>query len=305
VEGAQSAIAVHVDPVAFLDAAIGAGAALWRGAGKAKALTPHARARIETGTALRQQRGHFLGATIEYGGEWYWGLDRLHYMEARLQALQAGAGGLIFPLPTSPQGSGKAGGVLDYFLSFRSPYTYLAAERAKALADAYGAELRLRFVLPMVMRGMAVPPMKSRYFTLDCAREARRLGIPFGRIADPLGKPVERGYSLVAWAQAEGRGFEYCLSFMRRVWSEGVDAGQTRGMQRIVEAAGLNWQSAQKHLDSQGWRSEAEANRRDMIALGLWGVPSLRYEDVAVWGQDRLWAIEGAMQNRAQQRALG
>ena len=30
-------------------------------------------------------------------------------------------------------------------------------------------------------------------------------------------------------------------------------------------------------------------------ASGLWGVPSFRVGDLAVWGQDRLWAVQEAL----------
>ena len=43
------------------------------------------------------------------------------------------------------------------------------------------------------------------------------------------------------------------------------------------------------------WRRIAEANRVEMLGLGLWGVPSFRVGDTAVWGQDRLWAVQQAL----------
>lgn len=303
---AESVIAAQTDGPAFLDAAIAAGARLWSGAhitGQGATMA-EATARKAAGDRTRDSQGHFMSAMIFYGDEWYWGVDRLHYLAARLTALGARKNGEgndgVFQPPVCPAGHGHSRAPIEYFLSFRSPYTYIAAERAKALADAYHVELRLRFVLPMVMRGMAVPPMKSRYFAMDTAREARRTNVPFGRICDPLGRPVERGYSLLPWARAQGRGYEYCLSFMRAVWSQGVDAGETQGLRRIVEAAGLNWAQALPHVDSEDWRVEAEANRLDMVSQGLWGVPCFRVGDVAVWGQDRLWVIEEALQRSAQ-----
>jgi 2-hydroxychromene-2-carboxylate isomerase len=37
----------------------------------------------------------------------------------------------------------------------------------------------------------------------------------------------------------------------------------------------------------------AEANRLEMLGLGLWGVPSFRVGNLpGHWGQDRLWAVE-------------
>jgi 2-hydroxychromene-2-carboxylate isomerase len=43
----------------------------------------------------------------------------------------------------------------------------------------------------------------------------------------------------------------------------------------------------------------AEANRVEMLNLGLWGVPSFKIGDTAVWGQDRLAAIELALHTSA------
>lgn len=57
----------------------------------------------------------------------------------------------------------------------------------RRLARRYGADLRLRYILPMVMRGLPVPLVKRRYILLDAKREADRAGLPFGRIVDPVG----------------------------------------------------------------------------------------------------------------------
>ena len=274
----------------FAEEAPAVGASLWSGGAiTADRSASTLDARRREGDARRDKLGHYLDATFHYGGEWYWGIDRLHYLETRLADLGARRSGAptapIFAPPVSPaaaQAPAGAGGVLDFFVSFRSPYTYIATERAKALADAYGVELRLRYVLPMVMRGMQVRRSKRYYIAGDAAREARRLGVPFGRVADPVGRPVERGYG-------------FCLSFMRAVWSEGVDAGEQAGMRRIVERAGLDWSVARTVIGDDSWRAKAEVNRQEMFSLGLWGVPCFCFGNVAVWGQDRLWVIEEEM----------
>jgi len=37
-----------------------------------------------------------------------------------------------------------------------------------------------------------------------------------------------------------------------------------------------------------------------MFGLGLWGVPSFKVGECAVWGQDRLWAVqEELLKNRS------
>lgn len=297
---AEAAAAAAIRGAQSLEDLARIGEALWSGASMPEA-HGDAAAEKQAGDALRRKLGHYLSGTLHYGGEWYWGIDRLHYLEERLTELGARrvAGALqeIYPQPLSPRADAAAagGGAIHYYLSFRSPYTYISAERAKGLADAYGLELKLRFVLPMVMRGLPVPPAKRNYITMDAAREARRAGVPFGRVADPVGRPVERGYSLLPWAITQGRGHEYCLAFMRAVWSQGVDAGSDRGMRRIVEAAGLDWSAARPLIGNDDWRAEAEANRLELTSLGLWGVPSFRFNGISAWGQDRLWVIEDAI----------
>ena len=258
------------------------------------------RKELERGGALRDNLGHYLGATFHYAGEWYWGLDRLHFLEHRLYELGAYTGAEPFsalyePPPsefaTAPAATPKTP-PLEFFLSLRSPYTYLAVDRTIALARHYGLELRFRYVLPMVMRGLPVPAKKRTYIALDCKREANRLGIPFGRIADPLGRPTERGLAVLEYAIREGRAAEFLKAFTRAVWSEGVDMDSNRGLRKAVESAGLAWSSARDALRAPEWRSVAEANRNDMFDENLWGVPSFRFGSFSAWGQDRIWLLE-------------
>lgn len=308
---AEAALADSVRHGRFVADAAGISKALWAGAPLSSGDGDAASLKAE-GDALRARLGHYLGGVLHYAGEWYWGLDRLHYLEERLADLGArkadAPGEPIYVQPISPRSDalpapvpGAHAGDLHFYLSFRSPYTYIATQRAKALADAYGLNLRLRFVLPMVMRGLPVPPAKRTYITLDAAREARRVGVPFGRVADPVGRPVERGYALLPWAVEQGRGYEFCLAFMRAVWSQGVDAGSNAGMRRIVEAAGLGWTDARQRIGDTLWRAEAEANRQELLGLGLWGVPCFRFGETSAWGQDRLWVIEDAIRNQSVQ----
>jgi len=245
--------------------------------------------------------GHYQGGMLYYGGEWYWGLDRLHYLEARLSDLGLGTNNVIYTPPTVPSGQGATGTELHWYLSFRSPYSAIVRDRVKALAEAYGATLKLRFVLPMVMRGLPVSPLKKKYIPRDTAREAHRLGVPFGRICDPVGKPVELAYSLLPWARGKGRDYEYANSWLRGVWAEGIHAGGERGLRKIIERAGLDWSEAKTIIGSDDWRAEAEANRVEMMDHGIWGVPSFRIGDTITWGQDRLWVIEDTLKSMSSQ----
>jgi 2-hydroxychromene-2-carboxylate isomerase len=154
----------------------------------------------------------------------------------------------------------------------------------------------------MVMRGLPVPADKRRYISLDAAREAYVQNVNFGCLNDPVGRPTERGLSLIPFAQMHQLAEAYVMSFMQGVWSEGLDAGTDQHLKIMVERAGLNWTAAKDILKSDAnellWRATAEQNRQSLFALGLWGVPSFKFEDTAVWGQDRFWVIEKALHDR-------
>ena len=257
-------------------------------------------AHLRASEALRQRLGHYLGGTLHYGGEWYWGLDRLYHLEQRLQDLGAQRPGVRGPMfaPDADSIEVPTSAVtlpIDFFFSLRSPYSAIVAPRVFELGRRTGVPVRLRFVLPMVMRGLPVPREKRTYISQDAAREAFVRGIPFGRLNDPVGRPAERGLALVPFAEQAGRGEAFVLSFMRGVWAEGVDAGSDRGLRTLVERAGLSWDGARIALRDESWRQTAELNRKELFDLGLWGVPSFRVGDMAVWGQDRLWAVRDAL----------
>jgi len=299
----------------FVEAAEALSASLWQNIDAHDTLEQHetawpeaspsqTEAHLAAANAMRQRLGHYLGATLYYAGEWYWGIDRLHHLERRLQEVGAqrpGVSGFLFPLDTDlaePVDLAHPSPI-DFFFSLRSPYSAIVAERVFKLGRLTGAPVHLRYVLPMVMRGLPVPSEKRRYISLDAAREAHLRGAAYGRINDPVGRPVERGLALMPLAERSGQGQAYVLSFMRGVWAEGIDAGSDRGLKLIAERAGLTWTDAQKALKDDAWRQIAEANRAEMLGLGLWGVPSFRVADTAVWGQDRLWAIQQALLQNA------
>jgi 2-hydroxychromene-2-carboxylate isomerase len=145
----------------------------------------------------------------------------------------------------------------------------------------------------MVMRGLPVPVAKRLYIVTDVAREAQRLAMPFGKVVDPVGKPVERGYALLNRAIAAGKGVEFAGSFLQAVWADGLDAGTDAGLNAIAARAGFDAAWVQAALPDESWRAIAAANREELLAMDLWGVPSFRVNDLpGHWGQDRLWVIE-------------
>lgn len=267
---------------------------------------------LQANEQLLQSEGHYLSGMLHYGGEWYWGLDRLEHLEQRLNALGLGRGKaseVQFNLAHSnfcrqlsrEDYSGFTGKqAIEIFWSLRSPYSYLGLVRARQLAAHYNVPLLVKPVLPMVMRRMQVPKAKRSYITLDVKREADKYGIDFGFIADPLGKGVERCYALHDFAQAGNRGVEFLESYARGVWAEGIRSDTDPGLQQLVERVGLDWQEARSLLDDESWRVSVQDNLAQLYGHGLWGVPSFVYGELKVFGQDRVDCLERAIVSEIQ-----
>jgi len=301
--------AMHANP-GFADALYEALALYWRGDAQRLARRFDADAErgtaepvIEASRAKLVELGHYQSAMLHYGGEWYWGIDRLHYLVDRLTAMgvarekKADARlasirqAMQFTLPVSPPAAASGLGPLELFVSFRSPYSYLCLRRAFAIADAFGLELVIRPLLPMVQRNMAMPRAKLLYIVRDAFRESERLDVPFGRVADPVGRGAERCLAVFHYAQTQGRERDFVLHAGEAIWSRGIDVATDRGMRKVTARTGLFWPEVRAAMADDAWRERAAASRDAMMASGSWGVPTFRLGDFVTWGQDRDWLL--------------
>lgn len=255
--------------------------------------------RLQEGSEQLARLGHYQGGMLFYAGEWYWGLDRLAYLEERLRSLGASrnlASPIRFPRPPdmgqdfAPNRNAQP---IEMFYSFRSPYSYLALEKLPAFVKRTGIDLRLRPVMPMITRGVPLLREKRRYIWFDSTREARRQGIAFGKIADPL---IEEGYknalALFPLAEAQGKGLEFSRAAMSAAFAEGRYLSDERVLRRLADDLGMEWPECREALGNEDWRAAAEENAAALRRLGLWGVPSFHCGEVCVWGQDRMWLLE-------------
>ena len=251
--------------------------------------------------------GHYASGVVYYEGEFYAGLDRLDHLERRLNQFGIGDGEIHFELTKlwrhglENLEKSVAGRTVEVFFSVRSPYSYLGLNMISEFADLSGVHLKLKPVLPMLMRGMAVPAAKRKYILFDTIREARQENIPFGRIVDPLGAATKRamaiGFSLLEEEIGTGQdmALPFFKAFTRGVWAEGIDGTTDKGLEKILVNAGLPANKLKSALDENIWQEKADKNRQEMLMYGSWGVPTFRAGGETLWGQDRLWAIAEAL----------
>jgi 2-hydroxychromene-2-carboxylate isomerase len=253
-----------------------------------------------------RKAGHYQGAMLAYDGTWYWGIDRLPYLEAALaEATGTTAAPVVAPRPESERGPLKLSDqplVCELWFSFRSPYSYLALERIEAVLAPHGVPLVVKPIAPMVARGLAMPGVKRMYIVRDAKREADRHGIPFGELCDPLGPGIDHCIAIAHRAAQHGRLMAFARSAMRGIWTEALDMTEYVDLRAVVERAGIAWDDARAALAPEAVAEAmkaAQASAAELAVYSLWGVPSMRCGEFVAWGQDRLDLLADRLRRHA------
>lgn len=185
---------------------------------------------------------------------------------------------------------------VEFFFSFRSPYSYLAVERAFALPDKWDIELIYQGVRPMVTRGVPLPTAKKLYILRDAAREARRLGIAFGNMFDPIGEGALRCLRVAELAKDLGCERDFVIPTARAIWAEGADVTRDEVLRPLCERAGLEWDACKQALAGDELLQRCEDNVERLRSFGQWGVPTFVFHEEPFWGQDRIQDLERVLE---------
>ena len=196
---------------------------------------------------------------------------------------------------------------IDLYFSFRSPYSYLLTPQLDAARKRYDFDIALKVVRPIAVRipgfFKQVNPLWPPYLARDTWRIAERLGIPYrwprpdpiimdvaaGEVAAE--QPYIMGVSrLGAYAQSQGRGFDFALAAARAIWSGTVENWHEGDhLAQAARAAGLDPAAdAAIAADTAGWDAAIVQNEQDQTAAGHWGVPLMVFNSEPFFGQDRL-----------------
>jgi len=252
------------------------------------------------------KRGHYLPASIFMAGQWFVGIDRLEHLESRLASLGLAKNkglpfyqknSLVFgkqPL-NSLSTDNHDNNVLEVFVSLRSPYSYIGLLQAEKLGQHYNIPLKIKPLLPMVMRGVRITENKQRYVVFDASREAKKLNIPFTGITDPLGQGIFNVFQVFSYAEQQNKARDFIKSAFEAIYVDGLDLSQNAVIESICQQHQLNYEEALEYNNEHDWQQWSDSNQSIVNSLGLWGAPCFRFKDTACWGQDRLAQIEQAI----------
>ncbi|MEC7830910.1 MAG: DsbA family protein [Pseudomonadota bacterium] len=264
---------------------------------------------IQEGNNIRKESGYYFGSAFHYGGENYWGVDRLNHLEDRLTELglkKIDSEDYIVKRKEIHLNKDNIDRklILNFYPSLNSPYTYISFPRVKSLVQKYSLNIVTKPVLPMLMRGMSIPRYKVKYILSDAAREGRKYGIKIKDVYSPLGEPAETAYSLFPKIDELGKGFDYIQGLTKASFHDGINIGDKTFLKDLVNQLDLSWENVSTELNSDIWRTILKDNLEDMYSGNCWGVPSFQLTDedgknsFYQWGQDRLWIIENEVIRR-------
>lgn len=212
---------------------------------------------------------------------------------------------------------------VDVFWSFRSPYSYLATKRLRAMQDRWEVRIRPRPVYPIAIRTpeffSQIRPQWVPYLMRDIVRLSQYLGLPLGPLnPDPvvmdmmtreiaaeqphIGRLTRLG--ILACEAGDRPGWAFMDEVSTLIWSGGA---WTEGTALAEAAARAGFDLAE--LDA---RQAAESERLEAVIAENqaaqdphhWGVPLMLFEGEAFFGQDRLDVLEWRLEQSGVPRRL-
>lgn len=183
--------------------------------------------------------------------------------------------------------------VVDAFVDLRSPYSYLALQPARALAQrsgvifewwpyltdfrsAYGGEVEQRS-----SRDIA----KLKYLYMDCRRLAKLQGVTV-RATTKLWDASLASQAML-FAKSRDRLWEFCDPLLGAFWRREFDLESPAQLEAALVHAGLRASDWHAYLEVSAQRDLAAASER-AERLGVFGAPSFVYRGELFWGGDRL-----------------
>ncbi len=206
----------------------------------------------------------------------------------------------------------------DFYYSFRSPYSYIAAAQLEELLQRYDMAPRMRIVLPIAIRipgfFKQVNPLWPPYLLRDTFRISQMHNIPYRwPRPDPIVMDVSAGdvaaeqpyihhvSRLGVAAERAGMGFAFVRRASYAIWSGEIDNWHEGDhLARALSDAGLDASAIEREAAANADDIDAEIarNEADQRNAGHWGVPLFVFEDEPFFGQDRLDHLIWRMRQR-------
>lgn len=179
---------------------------------------------------------------------------------------------------------------IELFYDFRSPYSYMAYIRLRAMD--VDIALRPVRILKVMERVGNVPTTitcaaKGRYASVDLARWAQRYGVLFNP-SDMRAIDGEACSRAVLAAHSPADAATITLALYRAIWSEGKTLASTGDILSAIAAAGIDAGQIADRIDTSDIIAKLDANTAEAVERGVFGSPTIFVADAMFFGNDRL-----------------
>jgi len=199
---------------------------------------------------------------------------------------------------------------VEFWCELASSYSYLAAMRIEALAEAAGVELRWQpFLLGPIFAASGwstspfeIYPAKGRYMWRDVAREAAALGLAFQRPSQfPRASVAAARVALLGVER--GWGPRFIRAALAANFADDRDIAAPAVIDDLLAGLGLDGPAVRDEAEGPTQRPRLRAATERAAALGIFGAPTFVVGDELFWGNDRLeralaWASRPAEPGR-------
>ena len=195
---------------------------------------------------------------------------------------------------------------VDFYFSYRSPYSYLILPRIIELKNNYNIEINFKLVYPLAIREPEFFKGKNflTYFFYkmnDMRSVAKKLGMPF---FTPKPDPIRQSYitgkiysdqpyiynlcHLGQQAAQEGAGIEMAYALSSLIFGTKGGWNEEKVLEQACAKIGLSYNDLKNKAASNESEiiKQIKQNQEDQQKAGHHGVPLMVYKDNVFFGQD-------------------
>jgi 2-hydroxychromene-2-carboxylate isomerase len=185
---------------------------------------------------------------------------------------------------------------LDFWLEFASTYSYPAAMRIAAMADAASVAVRWRpFLVGPIFKAQGwddspfnLYPAKGRYMWRDLERICAALSLPLRR-PEPFPQASLLAARVAHIGLSRGWGEPFCRAVYDAEFGRGLPIGDGAVIADLLVALGQDPREILAAALSDENKARLRASSEEAQRLGIFGAPSFVTADGELfWGNDRL-----------------
>src|SRR5215470_1205117 len=197
-------------------------------------------------------------------------------------------------------------GTVDFWFDFASTYSYPAAMRVAALAEAAAVRVRFRpFLLGPIFKAQGwttspfnLYPAKGNHMWRDLERLCADLSLPFRR-PEPFPQNSLLAARVGIAALDHGWGEDFCRALFRAQFGDGIRIDDAVSIADVLAGLRVEPEPVLTAAQSDAIKARLRTQTDEAQRLGLFGAPSFTTADGELfWGNDRLeqalrWARAG------------